>query len=111
MRPIPLSNSDRAAWVSDEDYDAVCGRRWRFKKSKTGWYVACSVREGKRVRTLRLHREIARRMVGEALTPEWDIHHENGDTLMNTRGNLTAIEHREHSGVSAYVRDHGYGPA
>lgn len=90
-RQIPLSNSDKISVVSEEDYQKVSEHTWRWKSTKGGkHYVATSIREGKKVRTVYLHRFI--------MSPEKDedVDHKDSDVLNNTRENLRCRNYYEH---------------
>ena len=100
MKRIRLSNADVKAMVSDCDYEAVSRYSWFLKPSAYHMYVVASVREGHKVRTLRLHRVIAERMGilrdGERL----EVHHIDGDCLNCTRENLQALTPSIHGVIS-----------
>ena len=102
MKSIPLVNSDKVAWVSDEDYDAVACHRWFLKPSAWCFYVCRSVKVNGKVNTERLHRVIAQRILGDVpLTREFDVHHGPDESpLNNTRENLGVLEHDIHGYVT-----------
>jgi len=102
MKMIALSNSDGVAWVSDEDTDLDCFS-WYLKKSDHKWYVATSIRQGKKVKTLRLHRLVAARM-GLCVRAGINVHHHDGNPMNNTRGNLNALGHIAHANYHAIGR-------
>jgi hypothetical protein len=92
MREIKLSNSDRVTLVSDCDYEYVSRYKWFVKSSQTCDYIATSARQGKKVKTIRLHRLVAAR--AELLLPfntDDEVHHINADTYDNRRENLAAL--------------------
>ena len=102
MVQFPLTNRpDLAAEVDDIDAD-LAGLAWYLKKSKSGHYVARSVRDGykrdgrPRIKTVRLHRVIYGRKTGQTVRKNLDIHHVDTDTLRNTRSNLESIGHISH---------------
>lgn len=88
---IALTNSNRTFQVSDEDSVWVSKFNWYLKKSSFGWYVCRNVRQGKRIKTIRLHREIMQ------CPSDKVVDHIDGDTLNNTRGNLEIVTARENS--------------
>ena len=98
MVAISLTNSERVAYVSDEDSD-LAQYAWFLKRSHTGEYVCRSVRDGTRIKTVRLHRVVVQRMLGDIPLPcDQDIHHgPDTDTMNNTRENLTPLEHVHHA--------------
>jgi hypothetical protein len=97
MKTIPLTNSNEVALVSDEDYADVSQYRWFVKRSDHKCYVCRSVRVGNKVRTIRLQRYIAQRILGDIeLTRAYDVHHVKG-YLDNQRENLGVIDHYEHA--------------
>ena len=102
MRPIPLTNSDMVAWVSDEDYPKISLHRWFLKPSAWCSYVCRSVKVGDKVRTERLHRVIAQRILGDIPLPKnMDVHHgPDENPLNNTRENLRVLEHDIHGSVT-----------
>jgi hypothetical protein len=91
LRWLPLTNSDMVTLVSDEDFDTASRYRWFLKSG----YAATSVRQGKIVKTIWLHRLIA--TLAEILTPEnrhSEIHHVNIDRLDNRRDSLEVMDKR-----------------
>ena len=96
MVPIALTNSTDVAWVSDEDRD-LAGLTWHIKRSARTEYAVTSVRQGKCVKSLRLHRIVASRM-GHNVADR-DVHHVNHITLDCRRENLVVLSHDEHAKV------------
>lgn len=92
-KTIPLTNSDKIAIVSAEDYEQVSQHRWFLKKSSNGWYVVRTVRLGKKFKTIRLHRFVMQAKDG------YDIHHRNSDKLDCSRPNLEPIRHTAHANM------------
>lgn len=102
MVQIPLTNRpDLAAVVDDIDAD-LAGLAWYLKRSKSGFYVARSVRDGykrngkPRIKTVRLHRVIFARKSGQTVRRSLDVHHVDTNTLHNWRGNLESVGHVAH---------------
>jgi len=97
MREICLSNSDKIALVSDCDYEYVSRFSWHVKQSRNSDYIAASVRQDRKVKTVRLHRLIA--TLAEMLDT-WnkhnEIHHLNRDRYDCRRENLESIPAGEH---------------
>jgi len=59
MKTIPLTNSPALVLVSDQDYADVSRFKWFLKKTRNGeFYPARSVRQGKQIKTIWLHRYI-----------------------------------------------------
>lgn len=97
MMPLYVENSDECAIVDDCDYTACEQFAWYLKKSRSGEYPCASVREGRRVKTLRLHRFIATRagkLHGE--NAMFEVHHENADHMDCRRANLSVLTSEEH---------------
>lgn len=102
MRRVLLTNSDKMAIVSDEDYENVIQYRWFLKNNGKGtYYVARSVRRKSKVTTIHLHRFI--------MCPDdgYDVHHKNGNPLNCSRPNLECLEHKYHASAyyGRYVRE------
>ena len=98
MVAVSLTNSNRVTYVSREDFPEVSQYKWRIKQSHTGEYACTSIRNGRTVRTVRLHRLIAQRILGDFLLPTgMDVHHWDRDTMNNVRDNLSILEHSEHA--------------
>jgi len=97
MKFIVLSNSDKVVMVSDEDYYLVSRYTWRLKKSSRCSYVCTSIRTGKSVQTIRMHRMI--------MSPaDWqDIHHIDQNPLNNLRENLECIDRHAHGGTTRFM--------
>lgn len=94
MGNIVLTNSDKVAIISPEDYEQVSKYRWFLKHNgKGGYYVARSVRIGKKIITVLLHRFIMQPENGQ------DVHHKDGDKLNCKRGNLECVDHFIHGGM------------
>ncbi|MGG5541944.1 AP2 domain-containing protein [Burkholderia vietnamiensis] len=81
MKEIPLTKGF-VALVDDEDFEALSKYRWHVTECGRNRYAERSVREGKRVRKILMHREI--------LQPHPGMHvdHRDGDGLNNQRANL-----------------------
>ena len=86
MRTIPLSNRDFGCQVDDEDYEFLSGFSWYAKASRRSDYPCASVRQGKRVITLRMHRLIAG-CYDHKTVDHLDLNHFN-----NQRDNLEIVE-------------------
>lgn len=97
MITLTLTNSDKVALISDADAD-LANYRWYLKPSEFCDYVCRSVRVGEHVRTERLHRVIAQRILGDFPLPKnFDVHHgPDENPLNNTRENLGVLEHSYH---------------
>lgn len=99
---IRLSNRPmKDVIVSAEDFDAVSAFSWYVKDSQRCDYPCASVRNGTKVKTLRLHRFIAMRM--GLLTPEniaYEVHHLDGDRYNCARDNLTILTKEDHTRVT-----------
>jgi hypothetical protein len=103
-RAVSLSNSPELAFVDDEDYEWALQYTWRLKRSAYSEYVCCTVREGRKFRTLRLHREIAKRRLGD-LPVSVDVHHEGVSSLDNRWSVLEVADHQLHGGFRSEHRD------
>jgi hypothetical protein len=79
MKPIQLTQGF-STWVSDKDYAAVAGFKWHAHRSTNTVYAARYV-PGQTSKEF-LHRKIL------GVPPEIEVHHKNGDGLLNTRRNL-----------------------
>jgi hypothetical protein len=89
MKKIPLSNRDFPVLVSDEDYDFLSQFSWFAKASRSGDYACASVRNGRKVITLRMHRVIAGCYNGKT------VDHLNGNHFDNQRENLEIVTSEE----------------
>ena len=89
MADLHLTNCTIPASVSDCDLERVLAlsKSWRLKKSNAVWYVAASVREGRHVRTIRLHRFIMNCPDGKT------VDHKNGSAMENERENLEVVSY------------------
>lgn len=87
MADLFLTNCPVCASVSDCDLERVLAlsRSWRLKKSNAVWYVVASVREGRNVRTIRLHRFIMN------CPSNMTVDHINGNAMENERENLEIV--------------------
>jgi len=85
MKEIPLSNRDFTVKVSNVDFDFLNQFTWRVKHSRSGDYACRSVRNGKRVITLRMHRLIA------SCYGDKTVDHIDGDHFNNQRDNLEIV--------------------
>ena len=81
--------------MSPEDAD-LRSRSWYLKRGAGCAYAASGARNGRSVRTLRLHRVIMERMIGP-IPPGFEVHHKDKDTSNNQRHNLELI-HKIHHG-------------
>jgi len=90
-RIIPLTNSNKVVLIDAVDYKQVSCFTWFLKTGKGGSYAARSVRIGKHVITIRLHRFIMQPADGQ------DVHHKNGNKLNCCRKNLECIKHNLHA--------------
>lgn len=97
MVAIPLVNCDAVAFVSDADAD-LATLRWYLKQSAYCAYVCRGVKVNGKVKTVRLHRVIAQRILGDVPLPgNVDVHHgPDENPLNNTRENLGVLEHDIH---------------
>ena len=90
MKTITLSNSPAVVIVSDEDYERVNKFRWFLKQTRNGeFYPARSVRYGKQIKTVWLHRFITDCPSGMT------VDHKNMDRLNATRDNLEIVTNEE----------------
>jgi hypothetical protein len=104
MLNLPLTNRpDQFALIDDVDLDLL-RHSWYLKKSKSVWYVCTGVRQGRRVRTIRLHRLIASRVLGRDVSRSDDVHHLGHDTLDNRRSKFVVVDHAIH-GMDRYLTD------
>ena len=93
-RTVPLTNSDKVAIISAEDYERVSQYCWFLKHNgKGGYYPARTVRLGKKFATIWLHRFIMQPTDGQ------DVHHRNGNRLNCRRDNLECIRHSAHAAM------------
>jgi len=104
MKLLKLSNSEKFAIVSDEDFKAASKYSWFLKPSHWNDYVVASVRHEKKVKTLRLHRFIAERVLGDLFNSRFDVHHVNLNPLDNSRENLELASRKQHSAIHARTR-------
>jgi hypothetical protein len=83
MTEVPLTRG-QVAIVDDEDADRVLAHKWRAKRDETGrrWYAVRSVRNGEKVRHVRLHRFIL------DAPPGVEVDHVDSNGLDNRRANL-----------------------
>jgi hypothetical protein len=100
MTIIRLSNSPIGVFVDDADLAAFT---WRLKTSDHKTYPVISVRQGGRVKTLRMHRVIAARK-GLCVRKGMDVHHVNGHRFDNRRENLEACGHVYHGRRHSHSR-------
>ena len=104
MLSLPLTNRpDQFALIDDVDLDLL-RHSWYLKKSKSVWYVCTGIRQGKKVRTIRLHRLIASRVLGRDVSRSDDVHHLGHDTLDNRRSKFVVVDHAIH-GMDRYLTD------
>jgi len=89
MADLHLTNCTISASVSDCDLERVLAlsRSWRLKKSNAVWYVVASVRGGRRVKTVRLHRFIMN------CPSDKTVDHKNGNAMENERENLEVVSY------------------
>jgi hypothetical protein len=97
MIEVPLTNRSFPTLVSDCDADVVSGRSWFAKKSRHGWYACCSIWNGGKVKTVRLHRLIMK------CPDDMTVDHLNGDHWDNRRDNLEVVTSLENN-----LRQHLY---
>lgn len=98
IKAIPLTKG-MFCIVSDVDYAWAmqwgwfC--TWSLKNKQPKGYAARSIRVNGKAKLLWLHKEILLRHIGPPPTPAHIIgDHENGDSLLNTRGNLRWATHQ-----------------
>lgn len=89
-KQIPLGKG-KCAVVDDEDYEELARHAWHVKEDKGRFYAARSVKTGKTVKTIRMHRQILG-VTGSVL-----VDHRDGDGLNNTRSNLRAADHQQNA--------------
>ena len=96
MKKIPLRKKDGSivAWtiVDDEDCEWACQWTWRLSKNNTHriGYAGRGVRVNGKIKTIYLHREIAKRA---GIDTSQLVDHISGDSLDNRRANLRAASH------------------
>lgn len=103
VRTPPLSPSShidlgggRAAQVDNFLLPILCRYKWRLKQSFSCSYAVTSVRHGRKIRIIRMHRFIAR-------TPDDMVcHHINHDALDNRASNLMNLTPFEHAKYFSY---------
>ena len=78
--------------VDDDIAETISKQSWFIKKGGYGHgsYVARSIREGNKIKTIRLHRWIMNAPKG------FEVHHKNGNSLDNRRENLEVLTPEEH---------------
>lgn len=78
--------------VSTADYAKLNKHKWCAKKSAVNWYAARGVWSPKThtVTIIRMHRIIMH------CPKNKQVHHKNGNTLDNRRGNLQIVTDRKH---------------
>lgn len=92
MKTIKLTNSDKCAIVSDCDFDHVNKYRWFLKNTRGNeYYVARSYRDGKKVKTMYLHRFIMN------CPDDLQVDHKDMNRLNNTRENLECVSNAENN--------------
>lgn len=88
---LPLTNDSKCGLLDESDYMWANQYKWFAKQTGSMTYIARSVREGRHVITIYLHREILglsnRRQEG---------HHKNGNTYDNRFINLEERTKRPH---------------
>lgn len=85
MKQIPLTKG-KFALVDDEDFERIS--RWKWYCCSRG-YAARSIREGKKVRMIRMHRIL------NNTNSELHTDHIDGDRLNNQKDNLRSCTHAE----------------
>ena len=98
MKTIKLTNVDDITIVDDSDYNKAIQYSWFLKKSAYCSYVAASIRNGDKVKTLRLHR-----LIMNCKNKCFDVHHKNHNPLDNRRENLEIILAKIHRGNKRYA--------
>lgn len=84
---LPLSNTDKKAIIDDKNYDRVRKFKWFLKRvGSDAYYVAASIRQNGKVKTIYLHRFIIQPKEG------MDVHHKNTNTLDNQEENIEEKE-------------------
>lgn len=92
MKTIPLTNSTNIVLIDDCDYARVSQYRWFFKKTRNDeGYPARSVRRGKKIATVWLHRFIMD--CPDGLT----VDHLDGNRLNAMKSNLECITYEENN--------------
>ncbi len=84
MKEIKLTQG-MTTKVDDEDYEWLSQWKWFAKESRGGYYAARSIRHGKQVETIRMHRVIKKTPKG------METDHSDMDTLNNQRYNLQDV--------------------
>ena len=89
---LTLTNSDKKAIIDAKNWIRVSQYSWYLKKvNPQAFYVATSIRQDGKNRTVYLHRFIMN------AKPGMDVHHKNRDPLDNQEENLEerrSLEHR-----------------
>jgi hypothetical protein len=94
---IITRNTGLAVKVSLEDRGLAAAYGWYEKQSDHKSYVAASIRRGRKVKTIRLHRLIAQRMGLLPKAGRFDVHHKDSDRGNCTRENLDVMSHITHA--------------
>jgi len=80
---LTLTNTDKKAIIDDWNYSRIKKFKWYLKQSRPDvYYVATSIRQNGKVKTVYLHRFIIQPKKG------MDVHHKNTNTLDNQEENL-----------------------
>ena len=91
---IDLTNTSEKALIDAEDYDKVIQHTWRLKHASNGRkYVATSINNNGRIKTIYLHRLIMKPESGQ------DVHHKDRNTRNNHKTNLqvkNSMQHRRY---------------
>ncbi len=95
MKSLVLTTGE-VTTVDDDVFDELSGQAWFGKESQSSGkvYAARNVREGKKVKTVRLHR-----LVMNCFDPQFVVHHKDGNPLNNVRENLEVMELSEHTAM------------
>lgn len=100
MIEIWLTNSNKITLVDESDRDLVEGYTWRLKDSHAqGEYAATSIRSGRQVKTIYLHRLIGERIYGAMLSKDLQVHHTKNH-LDNRRCYLEIIDSKQHGKIT-----------
>lgn len=88
---LTLTNTNKKATIDDKNYTKVKPYKWFFKQVRPDvYYVATSIHQNGKTKTLYLHRLILQSKVG------MDVHHKNRNPLDNQEENLEEIESMFH---------------
>jgi hypothetical protein len=88
MEKIKLTQG-KVTKVSNEDYQELSAHKWYagFRKNTGTWYAMRVEKRGNERVTVLMQDQIMHP------SPDKEVHHKDGDTLNNQRGNLVVVTH------------------